>query len=590
MQTIVISAPQMKRQGGWVLDTQFVTTMGMPYLLAHGLGNPVADAQTAFTVDTNANYHLFVYTFNWVAPWKPQYAPGIFKLGFDGSTHDHTFGATSPKWGWEYGGEVSLEKGEHTLTLIDQTGFEGRFGMAVLTEDKNLALPQTPEEVTAFCYAASNAATPLDQGSFDLVVCGAGYPGICASLSAARQGLRVALVQDRPVVGGNNSSEVRVWLGGETNFEPFPGIGNVVLELEQKKKGHYGSTNQGENYEDEKKLGLLLAEPNITLFTEHILTDVEMQDNAISSIVVWDYRNGQRKRLTAPLFLDSTGDATLGYLAGADFEVTTNGHMGMTNAWYIEDTGAPQAFPRCHWAVDLTDVDIPGRVGVKDVYNHEGEGSLGCWFWEGGCEQDPIFKAEYARDLNLRAMYGAVDALKNHDGSYPNHRLGFAAYIGGKRESRRLFGDILMTKSDVYKGVVYPDSCVPSTWNFDVHYPDRRFYAAFHEGDAFLTKDYHEHFNKPYFIPYRAMYSRNIANLFMAGRNISVSHDALGTVRVMRTGGMMGEVIGYAAALCKKHQCTPRQLYQNHNDELMATLKSIPKKGAADDGHHHFGD
>lgn len=193
-------------------------------------------------------------------------------------------------------------------------------------------------------------------------------------------------------------------------------------------------------------------------------------------------------------------------------------------------------------------------------------------------EHDPITKMEYTRDLCFRAMFGAVDAMKNKDGTYKNYKPGFCAYIAGKRESRRLFGDIIMTKSDVFKGVKYPDSCVPSTWNFDVHYPDRKYYSAFHEGDAFIAKDYHEPFNKPYFIPYRSLYSRNISNLFMAGRNISVSHDALGTARVMRTCGMMGEVVGYAAKYCIRYSCRPREVYTEHVDEFINELKSIPCK------------
>ncbi len=144
-----------------------------------------------------------------------------------------------------------------------------------------------------------------------------------------------------------------------------------------------------------------------------------------------------------------------------------------------------QTFPRCHWAIDLSNVDFPGREWVKDIYGKENELSLGCWFWESGCEIDPIAGAEYTRDTNFRAMYGARDCLKNVDHSYETYELGFSSYIGGKRESRRLLGDIILTKSDVYKGVEFDDRCVPSTWNFDVHYPDKRFYAAFHEGDGF---------------------------------------------------------------------------------------------------------
>ncbi len=203
---------------------------------------------------------------------------------------------------------------------------------------------------------------------------------------------------------------------------------------------------------------------------------------------------------------------------------------------------------------------------------------MGCWFWESGCELDPIDYAEYVRDLNFRAMYGAWDTLKNHEGDYEDYKLAYASYIGGKRESRRVFGDVILTKNEVSKGVRFPDGCVPSTWNFDVHYPDRRFYAAFREGDSFITKDYHEHFNKPYFIPYRCLYSRNVNNLFMAGRNVSVSHDALGTVRVMRTCGMMGEAVGLAASLCVQKNVLPRGVYENYLDDFTALLRSIPEK------------
>lgn len=576
MERIVIAAPQFVQAGGWVLDTQFVPNMGMPYLLAHGLGTPVADAEIRFEVPVSGTYQVYVYTFNWVAPWKPQYAPGVFELFVDETKAGDQFGCKAASWGWEEGGSIVLEQGSHTLRLHDLTGYEGRMGMVVFTQEDASVLPASPQEVARFVYESGHFADPVAEEPFDLVICGAGIPGICTALSAARNGLRVALIQDRPVAGGNNSSEVRVWLGGQTHYEPFPGIGNIVNELEQPKVGHYGTDNQPENYEDEKKLALLRAEPNISLYLEHTVTNAEMDGDRIQSVIAWDYRNNRRRRITGKLFADCTGDATLGALAGADYEVTTNGHMGMTSFWYVEECAEPQPFPACPWAIDLRGVDFPGRPGVKPVAGLRPDQDLGCWFWEGGCEHDPIEKAEYTRDLNFRAMYGAMDALKNHDGAYPNYRLGFSAYIGGKRESRRLLGDIVMTKSDVTKGVAYPDSCVPSTWNFDVHYPDRRFYEAFREGDAFITHDYHERFHAPYFIPYRSLYSRNIANMFMAGRCISVSHDALGTARVMRTGGMMGEVIGYAAKYCVRYDCDPRAVYEEHVDELMAELKAIP--------------
>ena len=190
--------------------------------------------------------------------------------------------------------------------------------------------------------------------------------------------------------------------------------------------------------------------------------------------------------------------------------------------------------------------------------------------------EDPIEKAEYARDLNFRAMYGAWDALRNVDGAYQDHELTFAAAIAGKRESRRLFGDIVLAKTDFkYR---FPDACAATTWNFDVHYPHKNYYAAFHEGDAFITMDCREVVDWPYFLPYRILYSRNIRNMFMAGRNVSVSHDAAGTARVMRTCGIMGEVVGYAARICMKYGCLPRDVYTDHLDEFIAFLKSIENR------------
>lgn len=561
--------------GGWSLDTQFVTTMGVPYLLAHGLGKPVDNAVTTVTFETPGLYYVKVYTFNWVAPWKPDMSAGIFEVIVNGTALEEKFGGVGDSWMWQDGGCIEITENKVSLQLHDLTGFEGRCGLILFHQKKDFVPPTDLAELTQFYKEQTGNQDYALKESYDILIAGAGIAGICAALSSARRGLKTALIQDRPIVGGNNSSEVRVWLGGETNFEPFPGIGSIVAEIEQKEKAHYGSSNVGSLYEDEKKQNLLLTQENLTLYVNHILTDVQTENEQIKTAEVFDIKNNCYKQFEARWFVDATGDATMGDMAGADYEVTTNGHMGVTNYWHVKDTGVPQTFPRCPWAIDLSHVEFPGRERVKDIYGKENEISLGCWFWESGCEIDPIAGAEYIRDTNFRAMYGAWDCLKNVDNAYENYEIGFSSFIGGKRESRRLLGDVILTKSDVYKGIKFEDRCVPSTWNFDVHYPDKRFYAAFYEGDGFLTHDYHEPFEKPYFVPYRCLYSRNIGNMFMAGRNVSVSHDALGTVRVMRTGGMMGEVIGVAAYLCKKYDVNPRSIYTDHLQEFIAELKAM---------------
>ena len=569
-----ISAGAFDDYGGWVLDTQFIANTGSSYLLAHGLGIKAKNATAKIHIGRPGRYNVWAYTKDWVAHWKQGVAPGLFEIGIDGWRSD-VLGNEGKEWHWQLAGACDIEKTEKSeaeLSLIDLTGFEGRCAAIFLSADLDF-VPQNGKLEFEKLRKTLCGGVPEMAGQYDIAIAGGGIAGMAAAVSAARGGLKVALIQDRFVLGGNNSSEVRVWLGGETNFEPFPKIGDITRSFEPAKCAHYGHTNTAELYEDEKRLEMIRSIPNIDLYLGHYVKEANMETegDTIKSIVCADVRTFAEITIGADLFVDATGDATLGHAAGAHYEITTNGHMGMTNVWHVKDTGEQTSFPRCPWAIDLSRSDFPGRYAESD---EKAELSLGGWYWEGGMEHDPIEKAEYARDTNFRAMYGAVDALKNVDGVLGTYGLAYASYIGGKRESRRLLGDIILTKGDVYAKREFEDGCVPSTWSFDVHYPKREYYASFHEGDAFITSAYFEDFPvNPYFVPYRCLYSRNISNLFMAGRNASVSHDALGTVRVMRTCGMMGEVVGYAAALCKKHGTTPRGVYENHLGEFVELLK-----------------
>ena len=567
--SVFIGAGTFENYGGWVLDTQFILNMGSEYLLAHGLGVPVKNAETNLILPKTGKYKLWVFTKDWVAHWKQNMSPGIFKIIINGKESDVTFGTKGKDWNWQDGGIVEIDKTEIKIILRDLTGFEGRCAGIFLTQDFDFVPPDNIKEFVNMRRVLTGCENIKNLGKYDFVVAGGGISGMSAAVAAARNGIKTALVHDREVLAGNNSSEVRVWLAGETNFEPFTKLGNITREFEQEKMFHYGPQNTAEIYEDEKKLAILKNEKNLDLFLGYFLTGVNTENNNIKSAVVYNVKTGEYGEIHADFYADCTGDATLGYFAGADYEITTNGHMGMTNVWHIEETDSEQKFPNCPWAIDLTEVDFPGRQKVKNVYGREGANALGGWYWESGMEHPPIEMAEYARDTNFRAMYGAVDCIKNFDGDYKNYYLKFAAYIGGKRESRRLFGDIILNKNDAFTKTKFPDGIVPTTWNFDVHYPDRKFYPAFHEGDGFLTKDYHEPFPSPFFIPYRCLYSRNINNLFMAGRDVSVTHDALGSVRVMRTGGMMGETVGTAAALCVKYNAKPRDVYEKYIGELL---------------------
>ncbi|MDP6635688.1 MAG: FAD-dependent oxidoreductase [Phycisphaerae bacterium] len=565
--TVLVEAEAFSERGGWVVDQQFMDEMGSPFLLAHGLGIPVKDASTTVTFPAAGTYHIWVRTRDWVAGWKAPGAPGKFQLLVDGKPLKTTFGTEGVKWHWQSGGAVEIAKTKIAVALHDLTGFEGRCDAIVFSSDPKFTPPNELKTMAPWRRKLlGRPETPPDVGEFDLVVVGGGIAGTSAALSAARLGAKVALIQDRPVLGGNNSSEVRVWLHGKMNFQPYPRIGDVVRELDQKRRAHYGPANTADLYEDDRKIALVRAEKNISLFLSHRANGVEMSKGRIAAVIAENINTGCRLRFVSRSVADCTGHGVIGALAGADFQMTRKGHMGRCNLWNVVETDKPAPFPRCPWALDLSDKPFPGRKsgGLK---------SLGVWYWESGFDHDPFEKGEYIRDWNFRAMYGAWDALKNVDKRYPNHKLNWSAHISGPRESRRIVGDVLLTGKDVSSGKTWPDACVPCTWTMDLHLPNKKYEKGF-EGDAFIASAHHTRFKTPYWLPYRCLYSKNIANLFMAGRDVSVTHEALGTVRVMRTCGMMGEIVGMAASICTKRDTTPRGVYKDYLDELKKLMKA----------------
>ncbi len=565
---ILVEAEQFTECGGWVRDCQFMDQMGSPYLLAHGLGTPVPNASTTVQFPRSGSYRVLVRTRDWVAPWNAPGTPGSFRVLINDQPLDAVFGTEGADWHWQEGGQVEIAAGPVVVALHDLTGFEGRCDAILFTTDPTFTPPNRDPEMDRWRRSLSGIpATPEDLGGFDLVVVGGGIAGTCAAVSAARLGLDVALVQDRPVLGGNNSSEVRVWLQGARNKEPYPRVGDIVAELEQRRFAHYGPDNKAELYEDEKKLGVARSEENLRLMLNCRVNQVETDEDRIVAVVGQDTVSGRRYRLASRWFADCTGDGAVGFLAGAHYEMTLPGHMGRCNLWNVIETDEPAPFPHCPWALDLSDKPFPGRrIGPSAVL------SLGGWYWESGFDHNPFDKSEYIRDWNFRAMYGAWDALKNTEEVYPNHKLNWAAYISGKRESRRLMGDVVLTKSDLLESREFPDGCVPTGWKIDVHRPDPRYVRGF-EGDAFIAKADFTDYQRPYWIPYRCLYSRNIENLFMAGRDISVTHEALGAVRVMRTGGCMGEIVGMASSVCKSHDANPRDVYSDHLEELKHLMR-----------------
>lgn len=596
--TVFLEAEQFMDLGGWDLDQQAMDVMGSPYLLAHGLGVPVRDAATRAQFPQSVLYRVWVRTRDWVAPWKAPGAPGRFQLLINGSPLPETFGTKNAEWHWHEGGVLFMPQGEATIALHDLTGFEGRCDAIVFSCDPAFSPPTEKESLKKFRYQALGVTDkPRDGGSYDLAVVGGGVAGTCAAISAARNGLKVVLVQDRPVLGGNSSSEVRVWPEGQIKQQPFPHIGEIVEELLLPRAAGDGNAKSGDRYGDQRKLDLVKAEPNITLLLNHRVNQVEMRQGRISAVVAQATTSPQKVRIKARLFADCTGDASVGHLAGADSEMAEEGKMGASNLWNLVDPSKPeelikceckdkdaltiamqvgqaeQPFPRTPWALDLSDKPFPGRKNWKGQWADTPMSNLGGWFWETGYDLDMIKDIERIRDQNFRAMYGAWDALKNVDGLYPNHRLNWVAFIAGKRESRRLLGDVVLTGNDFRKGTQFDDGCFPCSWHIDLHQPHPEFSKGL-DGQEFISKatDSPEfRYQGPYWAPYRTLYSRNVPNLFMAGRNISVDREGLGPVRVMRTTGMMGEVLGKAAWICVSKKTDPRGVYAKR----LALLKEM---------------
>jgi hypothetical protein len=576
-QTVLIEAESFEDVGGWVVDQQFADQMGSSFLLAHGLGEPVEDAAAKVELPQAGKYRVFVRTRAWVAPWKAPGAPGRFQLLIDGKPLATTFGTEGAQWHWQDGGAVDIANKQTNIALHDLTGFDGRCDAIILTTDSAF-VPPNDEKLAAFRRKMLGLGDePEDAGQFDLVVVGGGMAGTCSAISAARLGCKVALIQNRPVLGGNNSSEVRVHLNGQINLPPYPALGDVVKELDP---GFQGNARQASYYDDQKKLRVVKAEKNLHLFVNMHAFKVETEGDRITAVIAKHIRNSKELRFRGRLFADCTGDGTLGFLAGADFRMGREGKaetgeslapekpdkmtMGSSVQWYSNRTDGATSFPDCPWALQFDDQTCHFLT-------------RGDWNWETGLNRDQITEFEFVRDYALRAAFGNWSYLKNKSNKtfdYADRKLDWVAYVAGKRESRRLLGDVILQEQDIVGRKKFPDAMVTTTWTIDLHYPDPENTKYF-PGEEFRTIAKHLRIS-PYPVPYRCFYSRNIDNLFMAGRDISVTHVALGTVRVMRTCGMMGEVVGMAASLCKQHDTTPRGVYENHLDEL----KQLAKKGA----------
>ena len=606
---LFVEAESFADPGGWVVDTQCIDATkpgqaGSVLLLAHGMGRPVADARTTIVFPQSGTYRLFVRTRNWASFWTPktisgpqieaEWSPGKFQIAADGAVLPTVHGIKGNGWSWNPGGEIVVkpDKLSVEITLKDLTGFEGRLDALFFTTDENCRLPNDPQPLNLLrpvLLGLPNQLTEAKAGGYDLVVIGGGLAGCSTAIAAARMGLTVALIQNRPVLGGNGSAEVGVPFQGTTNLPPYKNIGNLTNKL-----GSFRNfSREKAAKEDQAREEFVRQEKNLDLFLNTHVNAVEKEGDRITAVIGQNVRTGQKTRYTAHWFADCTGDATIGFLAGADYRMGRESRdeynesiapetadsllLGSSIQWSSRMAKEPSTFPYpLPWAVQF------GPNNFQPLWES-------VWYWECGLRQDQVYDIERIRDHAFRAIYGNWAAIKNNSAwskltTTPRRELDWVAYNIGKRESRRLMGDFIITQKDLIETIVQPDACVPTRWHIDLHHPkdpiswkglknypvnafgepEEPFYAFLRQGTEIPS----------YPIPYRCLYSRNIENLFMAGRNISASHVGFGAVRVMRTLSMTGEVVGLAASVCKKNDCLPRDVYEKYWDQMKPLLEA----------------
>jgi FAD-dependent oxidoreductase family protein len=594
-ETIWLEAEQFDDSGGWVNDAQFIDQMGSPYMMAIGMGKPVADATVQVTVPNPGQYRLWARTKDWV----PEHHPGRFEVLIDGKATAKPFGATGEDgWGWEDGGVHDLAR-ETEIRLHDMTGYYGRCDVVVLTDDLAWSPPNDVAAIAELRERHGGVSRDTQvMPEADVVVIGGGLAGCTAAVAAARNGCDTVLIQNRPILGGNASSEilvppVGVWAGVYRAKYPLDPRETGILD-EYRTAGNQRVT-EGKLYSN-RLLRLVQLEPNLDLHLNTHATGVQMHEGAgkrIAAVDAIEVRSGRRMRFPGKVFLDCTGDSVVGVAAGAEYrhgkeakamyneswapEEPSKNTMGNGLKYYARDMGEPRTFDAPPWIYPY-----PTCASFNPERHPKLTTSIAIgyqWMIELGGLRDTYADAEEIRDDLLRLIYGLWDHTKNHcdrdTERAANYELAWVGHVAGKRENRRLIGDYVLTQNDIGNQTLFPDRVAFGAWSVDDHYSGGFFY----DGATAQHRDRSEghYMGVPFSIPFRSLYSKNVDNLLMAGRNISASHLGMSNTRVMLTCAIMGHAAGTGAAFCVHEDTTPRGVYQNH---LAALQQQLLKEGA----------
>ncbi len=416
----------------------------------------------------------------------------------------------------------------------------------------------------------------------EVAVIGGGLAGLCAAVAAARHGANVILVHDRPMLGGNASSECRVGILGAKDDD----VKETGLLEEMQLDNFRRNPLLRYTVWDDVMLSLAISEPNLKLLLNTSVRDVVMDGDTILSAIAWNSTEYTEYTISAAIFIDCSGDGIM-RLSGAEFRIGREAvdefgedyvmgggddkTMGTSLLLQLRLCDKHRPFIPPPWAHKFTDKDfeIPEEQlhdGQIHSYKKPYPDDNNFWWIEFGGNLDTVADAGDIQLELKKIAYGVWDYMKNHpDGRCRNFELDWIGSLPSKRESCRFIGDHLLTQHDIVEGGDFPDVVCYGGWTFDELHPD-----SFYCHGRMST---HPRAPIPFGIPYRCLYSRNISNLMFAGRNISCTHIGLSTVRVMATCALLGQAAGTAAAIAVSHGCQPRGVYERHIAELQATLE-----------------
>jgi len=490
------------------------------------------------------------------------------------------FGGNGQDWSWQSAGDIELNAGPLEVTLHDLTGFDGRCDAIFLSRDGNEPVEGAGHDARAWRRRLRDLPDdPTPKGPFDLVIVGGGVTGSVGALVATRLGLRVAVVQNRPVLGGNASVEIGIGPRGER--------GTTVAEA-------IARTPDGD-----LQVGRLLeAEPGATVFLHHQVFGASMDGDSINSVDACEAVSGREIRISGSQFIDCTGTAILGILANTPTMFGIEGageyseshapperlnqHHGHTIFFRTRIADDPVEFPDVPWAIEVAKdfADLGGQAEAPGKDNGDGPVAEAfrppeddkfanltrrlTHYWEYGQWCDPYTEGEHIRDHLLRAVYGTMSNIKILEPEkWANLEFDWVAHVPGQGEFRRYIGDHVLSENDIRNHVKFPDAVVKNSGAFCLHHP-------IHEDYDFRLKNWtwDERDDEPFDIPFRCLYSAHVSNLMMAGKHISVTHVAGSVCKFMGNGAQHAIATAAAASIAIKYGATPRQVHDNHLREL----------------------